>query len=584
MKIQRTRRSHLAWLTEAIAALLLVSPGLAGDQQPAAPAKPTTAPTKPATPTKSAPPVGAAGAAGAASKLGGFLGHPSTAGSGGTSTTKPSPAVKPPGGASAAGGAIGTKPPGGGFPPIGGGGNKVNNRPQPKNAKVEQRPNGVEISKRANGTARDVHVPNHAGGTMDIHHTVGGGRRVEVERADHSRIVAERGGRGYVQHPYKFRGQEFARRTYFVHGRYYDHFYGRYQYHGVFLDVYAPGRYYPVAFYGWAYNPWGTPAYYAWGWAGSPWYGYYGAYFTPYPAYSSAYFWLTDYLISESLAADYQAQVDAQLALNQPLPAGQVALTPEVKQEIADEVRRQVELEYGEARDNTKNAVLNVQSSSIQDVLADRAPHVFMAGGDLDLLDAGGQECVVSQGDVLQYTPGTPPSADGSGTMLTVIASKGGTECRRGLLVSVSFVDLQNMQNYMRETVDAGLADLQSHRTGLPAPPPSAMAATTDANIAANAPPPDPNVASEINQQAQEADQTERAALNQPNGSWPANPASRQDAGPPPTVTLLGMSTDEVVGVLGEPRNIVDLGTKKVYVYSDNMKITFKDGRATAVD
>jgi hypothetical protein len=38
------------------------------------------------------------------------------------------------------------------------------------------------------------------------------------------------------------------------------------------------------------------------------------------------------------------------------------------------------------------------------------------------------------------------------------------------------------------------------------------------------------------------------------------------------------------VGVLGEPKNIVDLGTKKVYVYSDNTKITFKDGRVTAVD
>jgi hypothetical protein len=417
---------------------------------------------------------------------------------------------------------------------------------------------------------------------MDIHHTLGGDRRVEVERADHSRIVAERGGRGYVQHPYSFRGQEFARRAYFVHGRAYDHFYGRYQYHGVFLDVYAPVRYYPVAFYGWAYNPWGAPAYYAWGWAGNPWYGYYGAYFTPYPVYYGASFWLTDYLMSQSLAASYQAQLDAQVALNQPLPAGEVYLTPEVKQEIEQEVQRQVSMESAEAQANALNADFDPRSSGIARLMADKTPHAFVVGGDLDLLDASGQECAVSQGDVLQYTPRTPPSADGAGTTLIVVASKGGAECRRGLLVSVSFAELQDMQNYMRETVDAGLADLQSRKAGLPMPPPSATAPAAEANFAAIAPPPDPNVATEINQQAQEADQTERAALSQPNGSWPLAP--RPDAGPPPTVTLLGMSTDQVVGVLGAPKNIVDLGTKKVYVYSDNTKITFKDGKVTAVD
>jgi hypothetical protein len=420
---------------------------------------------------------------------------------------------------------------------------------------------------------------------MDIHHSVGGGRRVEVERADRSRIVAERGGRGYVQHPYSFRGHEFAHRTYFVHGRAYDRFYGRYEYHGVFLDVYAPVRYYPVAFYGWAYNPWVTPAPYAWGWAGDPWYGYYGAYFAPYPVYYGASFWLTDYLMSQSLAAYYQAQVDAQVALSQPLPAGQVYLTPEVKQEIEQEVQRQVALENVEAQANAQNADFDARSSSIARLMADKTPHAFVVGGNLDLIDASGQECAVSQGDVLQYTAGTPPSADGTGTTLIVVASKGGAECRRGLPVSVSFADLQNMQNYLRETVDGGLADLQSHKAGLPAPPPSAMEAATEANFATIAPPADPNAATEISQQAQEADQAERATLTSPPGSLSVSPAPRPSAAPPAPVTLtLGMSADQVVGVLGEPKNIVDLGTKQIYVYPDNTKITFKDGRVTAVD
>ena len=62
-----------------------------------------------------------------------------------------------------------------------------------------------------------------------------------VERADHSRIVAERGGRGYVQHPYMYHGHEYGHRTYYEHGRAYDRFYARYPYHGVYVEMYSPG-------------------------------------------------------------------------------------------------------------------------------------------------------------------------------------------------------------------------------------------------------------------------------------------------------------------------------------------------------
>src|ERR1035438_5206734 len=95
---------------------------------------------------------------------------------------------------------------------------------------------------------------------------------------------------------------------------------------------YFPSYYYGAAFYGWAYNPWVNPIAYGWGWGGNPWYGYYGAYFTPYPVYAAPSLWLTDYLIANSLQAAYQAQVNA-AALSNPAP-----LTPETKQLIADEV------------------------------------------------------------------------------------------------------------------------------------------------------------------------------------------------------------------------------------------------------
>ena len=58
-----------------------------------------------------------------------------------------------------------------------------------------------------NGRPADLQFANRG---MEIHHGLDGRRRVEVERADNSRIVAERGGRGYIQRPYTFGGREFA--------------------------------------------------------------------------------------------------------------------------------------------------------------------------------------------------------------------------------------------------------------------------------------------------------------------------------------------------------------------------------------
>ena len=131
---------------------------------------------------------------------------------------------------------------------------------------------------RPNGRPSDFHDPNRG---MDVHRGLNGNRAVMVEHGDHSRVFAERGRPGFVQHPYGFHGHEFAQRTYFYHGRSYTHFYHGYAYRGVYMNVYAPGYYYRPGFYGWAYNPWAAPVAYGWGWGGAPWYGYYGAYFQP---------------------------------------------------------------------------------------------------------------------------------------------------------------------------------------------------------------------------------------------------------------------------------------------------------------
>lgn len=452
--------------------------------------------------------------------------------------------------------------------------------PEPRGSKTISTPGGNAVRMRANGSRSDVHVEARGNArAMDIHHGLGGGRHVEVERKDGSCVVVERGGHGYVQRPYRYGDREYAHRTYYRNGRVYDRYYAHYYYRGGYVAVYSPVAYYPPAYYGWAYNPWVAPVPYAWGWGGNPWYGYYGAYFTPYPVYPSASVWLTDYLISQTLMAAYQERAAAAAAA-QAAAADAAPLTPEVKGLIAAEVQRQIALENAEAR----SAQVDPASSGINRMLTDNVTHVFVAGKDLDVTDAGGAECALSQGDAIQLT--APPPADATAATLIVLSSKGGQECRKGALISVAVADLQEMQNHMREMIDQGMGDLQSKQGhgGLPALPPSAQGEPVKTAFAANAPPPEPDVATQLKEQAQEADKAENdvAAEAAKSGGAPAQGAAQTQAAAPAQISM-GQTIAEVTAILGNPKNIVDLGAKKIYVYND-MKITFKAGKVADVE
>ena len=483
MNLSGTRRPrwsrYLSLCT--ILTLLLSAPLLHADKEkkPAAPA--------PKAPAKSA---GAAkgGAGGAGTTHGPTTGGhgPTTGGShgpttGGKATTTGSKTTTPGGKTATAGKATVT--------PL-----RTGAGTTPKGATVTQTKHGSTVTKRADGKVASLHDPKRG---MDVHRGLNGNRSVVVERSDHSRVVVEHGGHGYVQRPYMYHGHEYASRSYYYNGAYYHNYYGRYYYRGLYINPYYPAFYYGPAFYGWAYNPWAVPVAYAWGWGGNPWFGFYGAYFTPYPVYAAPSLWLTDYMISASLAADYQARVEAQnqVALSNPAP-----LSPDAKQLIADEVRRQVALENQEAQ-NTAQPEPDPASSSIQRALTDGIAHVFVAGADLDLVDAAGTECAISQGDALQLTGQNAP--DATTANLTVLASKGGKECPKGDTVAVALPDLQDMQNHMRETIDKGMQELQKKQGqgGLPAAPPSAQAPPVESAMAAAAPPPPPRqeVAAQLN-------------------------------------------------------------------------------------
>ena len=454
--------------------------------------------------------------------------------------------------------------------------------PRGSNERVTR--SGSAIRTRSNGRVSDVHDARRG---MDVHHGLNGNRRVEVQRHDGSRLVAERGRRGYAERGYNYHGHDFGRRAYFYHGHEYNRFYRGYGYRGLSLSIYAPGFYFAPGFYGWAYNPWAVPISYGWGWGGSPWFGFYGGYFAPYPVYPSAAFWLTDYIISQDLQAAYAAHQEAGEVDGDPSSAGgPPELTPEVKQMVADEVKNQLALENSEAAQNAHQQDVDPGSSGIARMLADGRPHTFVAGAALDLVDTTGQECAISDGDVLQLQ--TPPPSDATAANLVVMASKGGNECRKSSTVTVQLTDLQEMQNSMRETIDQGLQDLQAKqgKGGLPPAPPSALVKPTEPEYAQIAPPADPQDAADLQQQNQQADQAEKDVTTEAaqDSGAPGGAAAVAPAAPPtaPASVELGQSFEQVKAAMGAPTSVANLGAKVIYNYN-GMKVIFKDGKVTDV-
>lgn len=527
-------------------------------------------------------------------------GHGATTGSAGHGVTTSSAHGVTTGGGGHPGAGGGAHPgAGGGAHPGGGaaGHSSFAGHPAPANSHEMHAANGAAVRTRADGSRSDVHDPKRG---MDIHHGLSGNRRVSVERADHSRIVSERGGRGYVQHPYMYHGREFGHRTYYAHGRAYDRFYGRYGYRGHYYDVYAPRAYYPHGFYGYAYAPWAAPVPYAW--APAPWVAPYAFYYTPYPVYPAPAFWLADFVFAASLAAAYEAghnaaAPSAYLApestpystlakfslsigdlLVSPAEAATAApaLSPEIKQQVTDEIKQLVQQEGDEAKTTGQSQDADPGADSVMKLLSDNRPHVFVVGSDLDVVSTSGGECAISQGDVLRVA--SLPAGDAETTSAAVLASKGNKECAANGSVTIALSDLQDMHNHMRESIDDGLAELQKKQGtgGIPAAPAGAATPPVPTAFAKDAPPPEANVGTEVAQQAKEADASEQdvaqAVAAAPAGAPAADPVN----------ISMGQSIDSVTSALGSPVRIIDLGAKKIYSYKD-MKITFVNGKVSDV-
>jgi hypothetical protein len=426
---------------------------------------------------------------------------------------------------------------------------------------VTRTPNGGMVRRAPDGRVSEVRTPSGA----VIRHTPTGVRNVEVARPG-GRVVVARSAGGYVQRPVVVRGTTYVQRTYIVGGRPFVRVYNPYRWGGLSINIYRPVRFYPVAYYTWAYTPWIRPIHWGWGWGiGTPWYGYYGGWFTPYPVYASPTLWLTDYLVATTLEAAYQERMAAQAqaaaaAANANANYAQTPLTADVKQAIADEVKRQLDQERTEQQNPGYQPTLFGGGST----------HVFVVSTGLDVMSSGGG-CALTEGDVLQLN-GSPATGTES-AQVVVMASKG-NDCRKGSLVNVGVADLQEMQNQMRATVDQGLEVMRSKQGQgeMPKLPAQAAAPVQQAPYAAEMQP-DPSASQEIQQVSREAERSEQDVVNQSLASG--------SAAAPANISL-GQSTAEVIAVLGQPSRTADLGSKQIYFYKD-MKVTFTDGRVTDV-
>jgi hypothetical protein len=341
----------------------------------------------------------------------------------------------------------------------------------------------MEARYGSNGSVRSAHFDRGGGAQMNVSHGMHGERRIETVRADHTRVVSWGPRRGYVERPFR---AGYVSRTYVLGERTYVHVYRTHYFRGVAYYGYVPPVYYGPGFYGWAANPWPAPAAFAWGWAGSPWLGYYGSYFAPAPAYPTAALWLTDHLLAENLELAWENQ-QALLAAQQAAAAasepvspsdyspGAAILTPEVKLAIADEIRQQIAGEYAAANQPASQSA----APAGEQAPAALAPNqrIFVVSTSF-ALNAGGQDCALTPGDILARSGFATVTARNTVSM-SVLRSKPGN-CPVNTTAEIDLTTLEEMHNQFLEQVDNGLKILADNQGqgGLPAgPPPQARPA-----------------------------------------------------------------------------------------------------------
>jgi hypothetical protein len=416
----------------------------------------------------------------------------------------------------------------------------------------------------------------------------GGPRTVVAQRPGNRLVVVHGGGRGYVQRPVMVGRRAYVQRTNYVNGTAYVTAYRAVSYNGVALNFYAPMRYYPLALYGWALDPWLDLVDYSWGWGGDPWFVYYGPYFRPWGRYARGSLWLTDFLIGRTLQAAFLAREEARAAgavaaAAEPAEAA-APMSDEVKEKIEAEVRSELAESQAEAGQSQG------PSEALPPSFNDKGAHLFLASNNLEAQNtASGETCVIGEGDAIEMNGGLPRR--GSNVSVLVRASKG-SNCPVNSAVSIPLTDLVEMRNNMRETVEQGLEALRAGQGAgnLPRLPVEAAGEPTLTAFAASMQP-DADVVQALEEAASQADQIEQEVMadygSPPPGGMPApapaSPAVDNQAGLLASIQT-GQTESQVIAILGQPLKASFLGgLKKQYEYGAG-KVTFTNGEVSDVE
>jgi hypothetical protein len=179
-------------------------------------------------------------------------------------------------------------------------------------------------------------------------------------------------------------------------------------------------------------------------------------------------------------------------------------LTREVKEAIAEEVKAQLQAEQAAAGQSGQSALAGggpAPAGGEVPPALDPAHTTFIVNTDL-AVEADGQECSLTQGDVLSRIDDTPN--DGKVTVRVSGSKK--TDCATGKKVAVSVDDLQEMYNDFQQQLDEGMKTLAAKQGtgGLPKAPDTST-------VASNVPPPEPDKSDSkaLEDQEKAADQTE---------------------------------------------------------------------------
>ena len=222
---------------------------------------------------------------------------------------------------------------------------------------------------------------------------------------------------------------------------------------------------------------------------------------------------------------------------------GQVVLTPEVKQAIADEVKAEILAEQQASQQSGPQAPQAPAAAPAATPASDTssadadAPVTAPAGTPEVVPDAlnpnnrtfivadsitpdlpDGTQCTLTQGDVLTRIEDTP---DSNASVKVLVSGSQKADCKSGSQVAIKVNDLQEMHNHFREQIDDGLSEMAKKQGtgGMPAAP--AGSATAKANPEGTAQP-DLTAQADVEKASASADQTEKevqVAANEGAGS-----------------------------------------------------------------